>query len=298
MVVRVGRVGVAGRAGVVRAGGDELAPYPDGMDRTRAVLFDIDGVLTVSWRPIEGAVDAVAAVRDTGLPVRFLTNTTSRSQGAVVTALRHAGFDLADDEVLTTPLATVAHLEAHHHGARCLLLNEGDLGDDLGALELVDDAADAEVVVLGGAGPTFSYEHLNQVFAAVLDGAPVVAMHRNTTWRTEQGLQLDTGAWVVGLEHAADQAGSPLEVTVVGKPARAMFDAALDSIGVAAADALMVGDDLENDVHGAQDAGLRGVLVRTGKWRADPRAGQRQPDHVLDSVADLPTLLGSSASGG
>jgi ribonucleotide monophosphatase NagD (HAD superfamily) len=111
-------------------------------------------------------------------------------------------------------------------------------------------------------------------------------MHRNTTWKTDQGLQLDTGAYLVGLEHSAE-----VSVTVVGKPAAAMFEAALAAVGVAADHAVMVGDDLDSDVHGAQGAGLRGVLVRTGKWRADPRPGQQQPDEILDSVADLPRLL-------
>jgi HAD superfamily hydrolase (TIGR01458 family) len=262
------------------------------VDPVRAVLLDIDGVLTVSWQPVDGAVEAVAAVRRAGLPVRFLTNTTSRPQAQVVGALRDAGFEVADDEVLTTPLATVAHLEAHHPGARCLLLSEGDLGDDLAPLTLVADPAEADVVVLGGAGPAFTYEALNDAFAAVLEGAPVVAMHRNTTWRTDRGLQLDTGAWVVGLEHAAAQASTSLEVTVVGKPGAAMYEAALAAVGVPADQAVMVGDDLENDVHGAQDAGLQGVLVRTGKWRADPSTAQRAPDEIIDSVADLPRLLG------
>ncbi|OWY62281.1 HAD family hydrolase, partial [cyanobacterium TDX16] len=209
------------------------------MDPVHAVLFDIDGVLTVSWRAIDDAPAAVQAVRESGLPVRFLTNTTSRPQAEIVQALHDAGFEVHGDEVLTTPLATVAHLEEHHPGARCLLISEGDLGDDLAPLTLVDDPADADVVVLGGAGPAFSYELLDQAFAAILDGAPVVAMHRNTTWKTDHGLQLDTGAWVVGLEHAARQASTPLEVTVVGKPAAAMFEAALGQLGVAAGDAAM-----------------------------------------------------------
>jgi ribonucleotide monophosphatase NagD (HAD superfamily) len=63
---------------------------------------------------------------------------------------------------------------------------------------------------------------------------------------------------------------------------------------------LMVGDDLKNDVLAAQVVGMTGVLVRTGKfrqdnldrWAADEFA--MQPDHVIDSVADLPRLLASS----
>lgn len=255
------------------------------MEQPDAVLFDVDGVLTVSWQPVDGAPEALEQVRSAGMGVRLLTNTTSRPRHEVGEALRQAGFDVADDEVLTTPLATVAHLQAEHPGARCLLLSDGDLGDDLAGIHLVDEAPD--VVVLGGAGPAFSYERVNAAFQAIVEGAPVVAMHRNTTWKTDAGLQLDTGAYLVGLEHSAE-----VTVTVVGKPAAAMFEAALAALDVPSSRAVMVGDDLESDVHGAQRAGLRGVLVRTGKWRADPRPDQQQPDAIVDSVADVPPLLG------
>jgi HAD superfamily hydrolase (TIGR01458 family) len=255
------------------------------------VLFDIDGVLTVSWEAIPGARDALTAVRRAGLPLRLLTNTTTLPRDAIAAALVAAGFEVEPDEILTTPRATAAYLHTHHPGARCLLINEGDITAELaGITVLAEHEVDAQpdVVVLGGAGPAFSYDQLNRAYRAALEGVPVVAMHRNTTWQTSDGLQLDTGAYVAGLEHAAGVA-----VTTVGKPSPAMFEAALGAIGVAAAQAVMVGDDLEADVQGAMAAGLRGVLVRTGKHRADPPADEPvQPTATIDSVADLPALLG------
>jgi len=114
-----------------------------------------------------------------------------------------------------------------------------------------------------------------------------VAMHRGLYWRTSEGLQLDSGAFVAGLEQAAG-----ITAEVVGKPAPAFFAAALAHLGASAAGAVMVGDDIENDVLAAQRQGLTGVLVKTGKYL--PRAlrdATGAPDHVLASFADLPALL-------
>jgi HAD superfamily hydrolase (TIGR01450 family) len=124
----------------------------------------------------------------------------------------------------------------------------------------------------------------------LMDGATLVAMHRNLYWRTAEGWQLDGGAYVAGLEEATGR-----RATVCGKPSDAYFTAALAQIQVAHERAVMVGDDLENDVLGAQAAGLTGVLVRTGKFRAeDLDRVSGTPDVVLGSVADLPDLLASA----
>jgi HAD superfamily hydrolase (TIGR01458 family) len=143
-------------------------------------------------------------------------------------------------------------------------------------------------VILGGAGPEFSYAALNRVFGCLLGGAALVAMGRALYWRTDAGLQLDTGAFLPGLEQA-----SGLAAEVTGKPATAFFATVLDALGAAAPQAVMVGDDIAADVLAAQDHGITGVLVRTGKYRPETfRSAPGRPDHVIDSVADLPRLLG------
>jgi HAD superfamily hydrolase (TIGR01458 family) len=255
----------------------------------KALLVDIDGVLVVSWEPVAGALDAMDAVRAAAIPVRFLTNTTSRTQVGITDALRGAGFTVAADEVLTAAAATASHLAEHFPGARCLLLNSGDIDDDLPDVTLVEADAPADkvdVVIVGGAGPEFSYDVLNHALACLLEGAVLLAMHRNTTWRTNTGIQLDAGAFVVGLERAAN-----VEATVIGKPAAAMFDAALRSLGVGANDAAMVGDDIDSDVRGAQALGITGIQVRTGKFRPAQLHDGVAPDVTVDSFADLPRWL-------
>lgn len=256
------------------------------MAEVNAVLLDIDGVLVVSWEPIDGAAEAVAALRHAGYHVRFLTNTTSRTRASIAGALREADIDVDDDEIATATSATAAHLRHQHPGRRVLLLDDGP-ADDLGDIDLVDVRGDPEVVVLGGAGPLFTWEAVSGLAALVAEGVPFVAMHGSAVWQTADGLRLDTGAFVAAIE-----AATGIAPTVVGKPAPVMFTDALGDLGCVPQAAVMVGDDVHSDVLGAQAAGLTGVLVRTGKFRPELlAAAEGDPDHVVDSIVDVPDLL-------
>jgi HAD superfamily hydrolase (TIGR01458 family) len=260
----------------------------------RAVFLDIDGVLTISWRALPGAADAVRQIRDAGLAVAFLTNTTSRTTARIGDALRAAGIEAADDEIVTAATIGAAHLRRHHPDALVRLLNSGDITADLTDVRLAAAGEHPGVVVLGGAGPEFTHEALTEVFRDLLAGAALVALHRNHYWATDDGLTLDTGAYLPGLEQA-----SGVPARVVGKPAPEFFAAALDLVGVTAGEAVMVGDDVTHDVLAAQAVGLTGVLVRTGKFRPETLADAAgTPDHVVDSVADLPALLAGAARSG
>ena len=257
----------------------------------RGLLVDIDGVLTVSWAPIAGATDAMQTIRDAGVPVVFLTNTTSVTHTEIAGSLRRAGFAVEPGEILTAPAMTAALLRREYPHARCMVVGAGDVTGDLGDVALVDAGEDPDVVVLAGAGPEFDYATVNRVFRLALGGTPIVAMHRNLSWATSDGLQLDTGAFLGAIEQAAG-----IEATTVGKPSPACFRAALDLLGMGAGDTLMVGDDLDADVLGAQDVGISGVLVRTGKFRAEALRGRPSPDHIVDSFADVPALLHLTAA--
>lgn len=256
-----------------------------GNGELEGVLFDIDGVLVTSWRPLAGAAAALDAVRDRGLGRAFLTNTTSRTRAEIARALRDCGLAVRDEEIVTAAALTAQYLRRTHPGARCLLVNHGDIAADLADIELDDRRP--EVVVLGGAGPEFDHRTLSRVVELMQDGVPVVAMQGGLTWATDDGLRIDTGAYLPGLEAAGGAA-----VTVVGKPAAAGFVAAAELTGSAVGRTVMIGDDLRSDVLAAQSAGLTGILVRTGKFRpAVLEAAPAAPDHILDSVADLPALL-------
>jgi HAD superfamily hydrolase (TIGR01458 family) len=256
------------------------------VDPIRGLLIDIDGVLTVSWEPVEGSPEALAELRAAGTPLRFATNTTTRTRAEIARLLTAAGMPVDPEEILTAPAATAAHLRAHHPGARCFLLNTGDLSADLRGIDVVDDGP-ADVVVIGGAGVNFTHPQLNRAFRLLLDGADFVAMHRNLYWRTAEGLELDTGAYVRALEEATGRTA-----VVLGKPSPDFFATGVAELGLDPGQVAMVGDDLENDALGAQAAGLTGVLVRTGKFRQEALdASAAQPDVILDAFHDVPAFL-------
>lgn len=256
----------------------------------RGLLIDIDGVLVTSWKPLPGAVDAFRRIRDAGVPVCLLTNTTSRTKSQVTSTLRGLGFPVDPQDIVTVASATAAHIEHLAPGARCLLVNSGDVTPDLCGIRIVGPdapSAEVDVVILGGAGPEYDYATLNRVLECLLRGAPLLAMHRNTVWRTEAGLRLDTGAFLAGLERAAN-----VRATVIGKPSSAMFDEGLLQLGLGRAEVAMIGDDLDTDVRGAQAAGIVGAQVRTGKFRPFELDRGAPPDALLDSFASVPGWLG------
>jgi len=251
------------------------------------LLLDIDGVLAVSWEPIPGAIGALSALRSRGVPFRLITNTTTHPRDELATTLRDSGFDVEPADIVTAVVATAEHLRTHHPGKRVFLLSDGDARSDLEGVSLVGPDEPADVVVIGGGCDDFGYAALNHIFRQLMDGATLIGMHRNMYWSTSEGLQLDGGAFIAGLEEATGT-----HATICGKPAPAYFNAALEMMGVQPGRSAMVGDDVVNDVLGAQAVGMAGVLVRTGKFRpADLERPEGKPDHVIDSFADLPSLL-------
>jgi len=252
------------------------------------VLLDIDGVLVISWEPLPGAIGTIEWLRVNDVPFRLITNTTTKTRADLARTLRDAGFDVRDEEVVTAVVATAEYLRTHHPGARCFLLSDGDARGDLEGIELVD-VEDADVIVLGGANDDFTYATMNRIFRRLMDDAALVGMHRNLYWKTGAGLELDGGAYIAGLEEATGR-----RAAICGKPTEPFFDAALTMLGVPRQRAVMVGDDIENDVHGAQALGIRGGLVKTGKFLPRDLEKDPAPDHVLESIADLPRLLTTS----
>lgn len=252
-----------------------------------AILLDVDGVLHVSGEPIPGASDAVRRLRENGHRLRFVTNTTIRSRAQLADLLRSTGIELDDEEVQTAASTAVGALR----GKRVLALTMHALVHDLEGLELVGEGADA--VLLGGADETpetnlvFSYMNLARAFAELELGADLYCLHRNRWWQTKRGPLLDSGAFVAGLEYAAQ-----VEAVVLGKPTASYFAAACEALDADPQMTWMVGDDLESDIAGAQGTGMRTVLVRTGKFRPDVVERSRtQPDGIVSSIAQLPEWL-------
>ena len=251
------------------------------------ILLDIDGTLLDSGRPIDGAPEAVVALRSRGARILFATNTSRKSRADIAASLEAAGIAAAEDEVLNASFAAAASLRAQGVRRVHLLLPSAALPDWTG-FDLVDE--DAEAVVVGDLGSLFDYARIERAFRLLRGGARFIAAHRNPWWKNDAGeLAPDAGTFVAALEYACGRVAE-----LIGKPAPGFFRMAARILGEPPESLSIAGDDLVADIAGGRAAGLTTYLVRTGKFDASElarAAPQSAPHHVLDSVRDLPGRL-------
>jgi len=251
----------------------------------RGLLLDLDGVVYVGGAPLPGALDAIARLRAANMPLRFVTNTTTKPRRRLVADLAGLGLEV-DPADLFTP-ASLACDALRASGKRPFLLIHPDLAEDF-ELEPGEDA-----VVIGDAREAFTYDNLNRAFRLIHEGAAFFALARNRNFLDrDRKLSLDVGGFVAALEYAAE---TPAHV--FGKPSADFFLGAVSAMGIAPAQAVMIGDDAEADVGGALAAGLRGILVRTGKYRPGHEGRiSPPPTLVADDLAQAVDWLLAQAS--
>jgi HAD superfamily hydrolase (TIGR01458 family) len=256
------------------------------MQEMQAFLIDLDGVLYVSGRPVEGARECLELMKSQGYEFRFVSNSTRRCRSSVAKRLTDLGFEVSSDLIFTPPLAAVEHMKRTGKD-RCFLLTTGDVRRDFEDAGIVVAEEDVDFVVVGDAGDQFTFDRLNQALRQILDGAEILALEQDRYWMGSDGLVLSTGPFVAALEYATGK-----RAELMGKPSPEFFKMALDDLGKGPKEAAMIGDDILTDVSGAQSLGMKGILVKTGKYRADlaKRSGVL-PDLVLDSIAKLPDYL-------
>ena len=228
----------------------------------RGVLLDIQGtVLDARNEAVPGAVDAVAAIHDAGLPLRYVTNIDSVGVTTIARRLERAGIPVSAGEVFS-PVAALGSFLAGRRANRCHLVLPPELEPDLAQYAAAPGEM-ADFVVVGDCKDGFTYARLNEALRQLLNGAALVGLNKGRYYLAEDGPVLDTGAIVTALEYAA-----ATTAYVIGKPSTELLRIALEDMGVEAADAVMVGDDATADVGGGHAVGTHTVLVRTGKFTA------------------------------
>lgn len=252
----------------------------------RALLIDLDGVVYEGESAIPGSADAIRWLQQNGVPFLFVTNTTSRARKKIQQKLADLGIAVAEDRIRTPVIVAAQWLQAHTDGPVAFFVREATLEDLDELLPLPTDAeSGAQAVVLGDLGTAWTYETLNRAFRLLMQApqSPLLALGMTRYWQGPQGLMLDVAPFVRALEYATGR-----EALVLGKPSPAFFSEALSLLGVHAEEALMLGDDILTDVGGAQDAGLKGGLIQTGKYRPSDLQNQVEPDVLLPDLAALP----------
>ena len=271
----------------------------------RALLLDLDGVIVLAGQAIPGATDAIAELERRRMPYRIVTNTSAVSRETLARWSAKLGAPIPAARFESALSASAAWTARHFRDQPLYVLASEDARTEFAGQRLLTHeeagrrGATAAAVVIGDSPEDATYDNLNRAFRLILDGAVLIGMHRNAWWLTPDGPTLDSGAFVTGLEFATDR-----PATIVGKPSAAFFSQGVRDLrreagrDLARGDIAMVGDDVRTDIRAAQRAGLRGILVLSGKHgeadievAANERGGRR-PDAVAPDLAAVVGALG------
>jgi HAD superfamily hydrolase (TIGR01458 family) len=192
----------------------------------QGLLIDLDGVLYVGETPVTGTQEVLNKLKERNIPRRYLTNTTTRTADSVVQKLRRLGFSVVNDEVFTPITATVNYLTSMGNPSVNPVVRDSVLP---AFAQFPKNDQHPDYVVIGDIGAAWSSPLVNQIFTQLHAAAKLIAMHKNKFFQGEEGLLVDIGAFVVGLEYV-----SGTEAEIIGKPSKAFFEQALNSLNLAA----------------------------------------------------------------
>lgn len=258
----------------------------------KGFLIDIDGVIYQNDALIPGADQTLKWLDEQKVPHLFVTNTTSKPLSKIVQKLNEFGLPVKASQIITPLIATQLFLKNNiERGDKvALFVPEASAQDlaDFDQLDIGDEESYGQVaaLVVGDLGYDWSFEKLNSAFRILMasERCQLIALGMTRYFKSGSGLQMDVGPFVQALAFASGK--SPM---VLGKPSKSFFNLASETMGLSCKDLVMIGDDAVSDVQAAQEAGIRGMLVKTGKYR-DSDLQKVQPDCVLDSIVDLPRI--------
>jgi len=271
----------------------------------RALVLDADGVLVMRGAPLPGVPEALARLDERGIPYRVATNISSMHRETLAARFARMGLSIAAERIVTALSATADDVRRTYPGRPVFVITRPDglreFGDHPIMVPAEADADDARAaaVIFGDGDQDLSYANMDRAFRLVRRGAELIAMHRNGWWYTAKGETIDTGAFVAAVEYAT---GARARVT--GKPGPLMYRTAFRGLAaeIAAAggprlrrdEVAMVGDHAPQDIAGARRAGLRGILVLSGRTAAHEVVALRGlavPGAVARTLGDVVAAL-------
>jgi HAD superfamily hydrolase (TIGR01458 family) len=256
------------------------------MKDIRGFLIDLDGVLYIGNRAIEGAPAAIEFLTNNGYPFRCISNTTRKCRHSIASHLSSLGFDFPENHIFTPPLAAIAYMKKTRRTGY-YLLTTGDVDRDFEEIRNTGPHTKPDWVIIGDAGDKITYDSMNTAFRFLMDGAELIALENDRYWMAADGLSLSAGPIVKALEYATGKIA-----TVMGKPSPAFFSLALEDMHLRPEQVAMIGDDIITDIGGAYHAGMKGILVRTGKYRSDSiDTAEIKPACTIDSVSRIQDVI-------
>jgi HAD superfamily hydrolase (TIGR01458 family) len=249
----------------------------------QGIIFDVDGVLEFQGKVYPGAVDLIDRLRQKGIVIRILTNSTLKSRKSCADKLNQKGFKIYEKEVITASYATASYLKALNP-ASCWVMLKREGFDEFKGFNQND--INPEYIVLGDYREDFNFQNMNKALKLLLNGSKLVVMITEMVDNSMGDVELTVGAYGKMLETAAN-----IEAIYIGKPNKYVFDVALGSMNLDRKKVLMVGDRIGSDVMGAKNAGINSVLIKQGEFKESDLNGEIQPEFLVQSITEIGKLF-------
>jgi HAD superfamily hydrolase (TIGR01458 family) len=234
------------------------------LSEVKGILCDVDGTLHFKGSPIPGAIETITKLRKARKKLLFLTNTDSKTPETVHQKLINFGFSVEEHEIFTPIIALQAFL-LENRDKKIFLVASKEVEEIFKGFNLISGHEIPDYVIISDFSDNWDVNRLNRAFKYLLKGAELFGTQGNLYCLDHEGEpQIDTGSFVRMLANTAD-----VDFSIFGKPSRDFFVQALNKLGLKAEECVVVGDDLKSDIKGAKKAGIKSVLVRTGKEKDD-----------------------------
>jgi 4-nitrophenyl phosphatase len=253
-----------------------------------SAIIDLDGTVYRSQTVILGAREGIEQLRNAGVDIVFVTNSSTKTRETCQDRLSSLGIEAAVDDILTSASVTAAYVTQEYPTANVLTIGSPALDHEFSEADgtLTDDPTDADVLVVGK-DRSFDFETLTRGLRAVESGAVFIGTNEDRKVPTDSGIIPGCGALIAAISYA----GNHEPEQICGKPHDPMIEVSLDRLAADPGDCLVIGDNPETDIEMGRRAGLTTVLVLTGLVdREDPMLADEPADHVVDSLEDVSTL--------
>lgn len=257
----------------------------------KSILFDLDGVFYQGNQVINNAPEISRWVNEQAIPHLYVTNTSSKPRSALLKKLNSFGIETNIEHIFTPAVACLSWLQSQSISSNVALYLPESTQTEFNSINSWKQGSKKtpEAIVIGDLGFEWDYGLMNQIFRQLMakPETPFIALGMTRYWQAEDGLRLDIAPFIKALEFA-----SGVTALVMGKPNKSFFKLALNIFGASAKETVMIGDDIQSDIGGAQEAGLQAWLVKTGKFRESDLESGIKPDQILNSIAELQKYWG------
>jgi len=247
------------------------------------ILIDFDGVIRLNQKPAPDAGTFLKFLSQNNIPSHIISNSTLKTGKGITQFLIDNNLP-SEIPAMTAADATLHYVKENYKKVSVYCINKIKQ-----LFTVYIDDVNPEAVVIGDNGEDWNFQLMNDIFRKVFEGADIIAMQMNRFWYPRGGeLSLDAGAFIKAIEYASGK-----EAILIGKPSPIYFQSALDLLGYASgSDFIMIGDDIESDITGAQAMGGKGILIYTGKTEYPLRDDIKiKPDYEVQNLTEVIEIL-------